>query len=92
MRKKLWRWVLRNHEEGTLLHKWQIFIRIVLFPLETFYYFMNKSHGYQVEMDLWIIDGIKISGEFFRCLTNDMGKFRIIKRGNSIVILERLND
>lgn len=42
-----------------------IIIRIVLFPINFFYYYYNKHNGYDVYRDIWNINGFKFSNEFF---------------------------
>lgn len=45
MREAIWVWVLRGRQEGTLLPWWAMFLRVVLFPLETLYWALSKRRN-----------------------------------------------
>jgi len=46
MRDKLWVFLRRNHPESEILTKRLMFIRAILYPLDTFYWRYGERNGY----------------------------------------------
>lgn len=87
-----WNLLRKNVPEGSLLPGWLICIRAVLFPIDFIYYKINTSIGYQFQHDIWIIEGIKYSGEAMRALALSAGEVYRITNINGVVCLETLNE
>lgn len=77
-----------NIPEASKLPWWCIWIRFIYMPVETLQHliilnFMKKKNmgGYDMMYDVWIIEGKRYSGEFFRGLSFalDGSKFEIVK-------------
>ena len=84
MKNKLWHWIrkkcIKHAPIDCLLPWWLLVIKIILFPLDSFYWHMSKSRGYQVMSDSWIIDGVVYpSLELQRILEmhNNVGHYNI---------------
>ena len=72
MRRRIWNWVVLKSKltkPGVILsRKFLLFTRAILFPLDTFYWKMQRSRGYQPERDSWIIEGVEYPAIFFLSL------------------------
>jgi hypothetical protein len=89
MRDILWDLVRSRHPEGMILPLWLLIVRAILYPLEFFYWRMNKTGGYQYESDTWLIAGVTYSGTALRMLAKAQGETYIITRTGDTVTLER---
>ena len=70
---------------GELLPLWAKIVRAILFPLDTLFWNMSRSRGYQWDKDVWIIDGVKYSGPSMRLLSDAQGEiFRAIRSGDVV--------
>lgn len=95
MRKKIWRFI-RNKifriGENTIIPKWLIWIRFVLFPIQTIRCWPEADPRYEPWNDSLTIFGQRYSGELFReWAENGMPEdtiFRFVNRNP--VTLERL--
>ena len=86
-RERIWRFARRKHPEGQILTPWLIAVRWVLFPLDTFYWKMSRTRGYNWDRDEWIINGVHYSGAAMRQLANSHGEVYRIERVGSTVSL-----
>lgn len=97
MRKKIWRFIVDRivrHPESTLLPKWLIWIRYILFPIYTIRYWPSADPRYEPWNDVLIIFGQRYSGDLFReWAKNGMpegSNFRFLNRDP--VTLEKLTN
>ena len=87
MRKRLWYYLRRNVMIGAILPTWLLYVRAVLFPLDTFYWKMSESRGYDYEYDVWRIGGITYSAEALSDLAKSQGDtFKVTRVNNTIVL------
>ena len=91
MRDSLWKLAVSRHPEGMILPRWLLAIRAVLYPLDSFYWLMSKSRGYQWESDTWIVEGVRYTGAALRALANAQGETYRITRTGECVTIERLD-
>ena len=92
MRYQIWDWLRAKHPEGMMLPLWLLTARAVLFPLEFFYWRMNKAEGYQYESDTWLIAGVTYSGKALRLLAKAQGETYRVTRNGETVTLERVHN
>ncbi|MBL4864908.1 MAG: hypothetical protein JKY67_00855 [Pseudomonadales bacterium] len=90
MRKEIWKIAVGKHPQGTIMPRRLLVLRAVLYPLKTFYWKMNQSNGYQVNIDIWIIDGVKYSGVMLRAMAEAQGETYKMTRNGEIITLERV--
>jgi hypothetical protein len=87
MRKNLWAWIRRGIPEGRILPLWALVIRAALFPLEFFYWKMSKTLGYQIETDIWLIEGMQFSATSLHRLARAQGQaYRFTRTGETITV------
>lgn len=86
MRNIIWRWVRSKYPEGMVLPSWMLMVRAALYPLEVFYWHMNKTRGYQWTSDTWVIDGVTYSAEALRWMAKAHGETYRISRSNGGVV------
>lgn len=89
MRNKLWLFAIRNHPEGKVLSCKLLFLRAILFPLDSFYWRMSKSRGYNIMNDTWSIYGVVYSNKSLVKLSNAQGETFKVTRSGKCVILEK---
>lgn len=89
-RHEVWSRVLKHTPEGERLRTWQLCIRFVLFPLDSFYYYMHHSRGYNLHDNTWTIHGVRYSDTMFRLMSNAHGETFRIKRYNDVVWMEKV--
>ena len=89
MRDRVWKFVTRKQPEGMLLPWWLLTVRAILYPLDFFYWKLSRTRGYQLETDIWHIEGVKYSGAALRALANAQGEIYKITRTGDVVTLER---
>lgn len=82
IRQRIWLWLCRNRQEGTRLSRGLLVARALLFPLDFFYWRMEKTRGYDIETDTWRINGVEYSGNSLMLLATQAGDGRLffIKR------------
>lgn len=91
MRQKIWKYLIKKYHKniGDVLPRWLIIIRIILFPINFFYYYYNKHNLYDVYRDIWNINGFKFSNEFFvdiYKMTADVPHvFELTKENNNVI-------
>ena len=91
MRDKLWQFAIAKHPEGEILSRWLLVIRALLYPVDSFYWRMNRTRGYQWESDIWIIEGVKYTGAALRAFANAQGETYKITRTGECVTLEKID-
>jgi len=92
MKDAIWEWVRSSCQGGSILPWWALTIRMVLYPLDFFYWSMNKKQGYQVTSDTWLIGGVCYSGNVLRLLSNARGQIYRVNRIGKTVVFERVHD
>jgi len=73
-RQSTYRWIARDIfsiPEGTILPKWIIAIRFVLFPLQSIRWWLNGGEGYNLMTDTWYIHKTHFSSDFLLNLSNN---------------------
>ena len=84
LRKHFWWWFVFEfikYPEGRILNKPLKLLHIVLFPLKSIYYSMQKNDGFQWESNIWIIHGIRYSDILFKHFAvGDDESFSIVRR------------
>ena len=91
-RNKIWYLTTSKMSEGAMLPWWVLTVRAILFPLDFFYWHMNKTHGYNWQNDTWRIEGVNYTGAAIRLLSNANGETYKIKRTGETVTMFRVND
>ena len=88
MRKKLFYWIVRPFvPEGYELPLWAVLLRWSLFPLDTTFWILGKSRGYQPLTDTWLIEGVRYSGAALHRLAAAQGEiYRIVRIGDSVTV------
>lgn len=76
---------------GTRLPLWLLCVRTVLFPLDTFYWKMSKSKGYDYKCDVWRIEGITYSAEALSDLAKSQGDTFKVTRVNNTIVLRKVD-
>ena len=77
-----------------MLPQWLIIIRAILFPIGFFYYYFNKHNGYDVCTDIWNINKMKFSNEFFvdlYTMASDVPHIFELTKENNIVRLKKIS-
>lgn len=90
-RNSIWQAIIKKIKYGRNLPRWAIFIRCVLFPLDSFFWYMSKSTGYQPFTDTWIIDGEKYTGEFFYHISKADGDAYRITRIDGVITFKKID-
>ena len=91
MRWKLFDWIVRPLvPEGCILPPWAVALRWLLFPLDSAYWTMSRSRGYQWRSDTWLIEGVHYTGAAMRALACADGEVYRITRSGDTVMLERV--
>jgi len=87
MRDKLWQFARRNHPEGEILTRWLKVVRWVLYPLDTLFWKMSQTRGYNWDRDEWIIHGVRYSPVVFKTLAKpDPDRYYQFRRDGELVI------
>lgn len=90
MRRAIWKWLLIRHPEGIVLPRWLLIARVVLYPLDFFYWRMSQTRGYQWQTDTWLIEGVAYSAQALRWMAKAQGEIYRIRRTGDTVTLERV--
>lgn len=90
IRDRLWDMALNNHPEGYIIPAWLRVVRAILYPLDTFYWHMSKTRGYQVQTNTWIINGVSYSSSGLRVLANAQGEICSINNVGGCVTMSIL--
>jgi hypothetical protein len=82
--------------EGERLPKSAMFLRWLLFPIETFLITGTKDFKYDIICNIYTIHGVKYSGFLFHSLgmngIETGTTFRLVNRENGVLCLERVNN
>lgn len=70
---------------------WAIVIRWILYPLDTFYWKISMSNGYDLRTNTWNIHGVRFSEEALYRIAKSVGAVYKITANDGIVTLERLH-
>jgi len=93
MRQKLWLIFLKLSKtpKGSMIPKWLHLVRFILFPIDYIFWRHSKTTGYQIEKDVWIIEGQQYTGELMRHFAYGNNEtFKIIKRENGYITIARI--
>ena len=90
MREKIWSFARRNHPEGVFLSRPLMVLRALLFPLDFVRWWAWQSSGYDPTMDVWIIDGVKYSGEMLRLLSKSSGDLYRFHRQGDVILIQKV--
>ncbi len=88
MKKYIWKLCTRAWPEGQILPFWALVVRAILYPLNTFYWQMSKSRGYDWLTNNWNVDGVKWSGVALRHMASAQGVIFKITTTNGITTIE----
>lgn len=91
MRNVIWNAVRSRVPEGMILPWWAMALRTILYPLDTLYWKMSETRGYQWQSDTWIIGGVTYSGDALRMLAKAQGETYRITRSGNVVTLEKVS-
>ena len=80
LREAIWFWVTRNHPMEEVLKRRHMIARWVLYPLDTFYWAMQRSRGFDVRRNAWEIHGKVYPAWIFACLAKQEDGTRVIFR------------
>jgi hypothetical protein len=75
--------------EGQILPKYLIVLKCILFPIESFYFKINKDF-YDPYRDIYTINGIKFSGQFFKNMNKVGSTFKIEKLEDGTLTLSEI--
>ncbi len=94
MRHKIWIKLMlwSKQPQGKVLPKWALCVRAVLFPLDFFYWRMNKISGYQMVSDTWRIRGVSYSSSLLDALSTADGEVIRIRRVGDLVTFEKIHN
>jgi hypothetical protein len=74
LRNKLWQLIVGHYSEGTILPTHILAIRVLLYPLDSFYWYMSNDRGYDWKTDTWNICGLKVSSGTIKKLGDAQGE------------------
>lgn len=95
IRRRFFFWVkqILRHPEGQILSVPLRILFVVLFPLKSILLYVGEREGYRWQSNVWLIYGIRYTDELFRHFAfGDGSCFRIVKRENGIVTVERCKE
>lgn len=92
MRYTIWYWLRSRFDEGLILPRWAIAVRAVLFPIDTWFWWVALKVGYQSERDLWVIEGAEFSARTLHRLSHGRGEVYRVTRVGKTVVLERVGE
>lgn len=74
MKDKLWAFLISSVPEGQIMPRWALLLRWIMYPLDSFYWKMSSTRGYQMERDVWLIDGVPFCAKSLHALANSTGE------------------
>ncbi len=86
----IWELVLSKIPFGRVLPWWAVLLRGILFPIDSLYWKLSKTRGYQWENDTWIIDGVAYSGDSLRKLSQAHNEIYQVSRVGNIIVFKRV--
>jgi len=92
VRRSLYCRVVRSRvPEGSILPLWALTLRWLLFPLDSAYWALDRTRGYQMRDDVWLIEGLRYTGAAMRMLADANGEVYRVTRDGDTVSLRRVN-
>lgn len=90
LREKIWSKVLDYVDTpiGMRLPTWVLAVRAILYPLDFFYWKLDRLRGYQADKDSLIVEGLEYPVEIFRELRRSRGgvyEIKVDKEGRVIL-------
>lgn len=89
IRTLMWMWIRTktDTDHGIILPRWARLCRALLYPIDTFYWKMSKTRGYDWETDTWFIAGQRFNGFALLSLAQSDGElFRVTKEHGRITL------
>lgn len=92
MRNKIWAYLRAKFgiQPGQILPKPLLVVRAILYPLDSFYWWMSESRGYQLFEDVWLINGVRYDASMLKHLSEADGECYRIVANNGVVWMERI--
>ena len=90
MRRSIWNYCTSFFTPGQILPWWMLLIRWVLYPLDSFYWRMANTRGYQPYSDTWNIHGVHYTDQALRTFAAANGEIYKIKRNGDAVWLTQM--
>lgn len=88
MRDRLWNWIRASRPACEIIPWWMLLIRFLLFPIDTLYWRLSSSRGYQPEYDTWLIDGVRWSSHALARLPKHVGRvFFVTREGDELIFV-----
>jgi hypothetical protein len=73
-----------------MLPKWAMILRVGLFPLDTLFWVMSQTRGYQIDKDVWVIGGVEYSDRSLYLLSKAQGETYRITRKDNVIHIEQV--
>lgn len=89
MKDKLWAFLISSVPEGQIMPWWALALRWILYPLDSFYWKMSATRGYQMERNVWLIDGVPFCAKSLHDLANATGEAFTAENVNGTIIIRR---
>jgi len=87
VRNKLWFWCVRNHDMGCILPWYLVLARAVLYPVDSFQWFVCTNSRYDIRTDTYIIGGVRFSYKALMALAHSDGEiFRVHRAGEWLTV------
>lgn len=80
IRDRLWVWLRRRTPEGSLLPRWLIIARCILFPVQAAGWYLSSRVGYIPSLDVYRIHGAEYTGDAMRALAESTGQVFMVAR------------
>ena len=88
-RNRLWFWCIRNHDMGCILPWYLVLARAVIYPVESFQWFVCTNSKYDIRTDTYQIGGVRFSYKFLMVLAQaDGGLYQITRVNDNVVVTE----
>lgn len=90
VRHELWGWIRASRPACEIIPWWLLLIRFLLFPIDTLYWRLSSSRGYQPDTDTWLIDGVRWSSYAIARLPQDVGRVFLVTRNGDDLTFVRI--
>lgn len=87
IRQSIWQWSRSGMSPGQILPWWRVAFRVVLFPIDSFYWRYSQRRGYDVITDTWNLYGVRCSGRELRELFVGRGRILYVHRHGDKIVL-----